>query len=787
VVLQVPAPIVNIARTSLGAQARVLSDAEVLPGFDLHCPLLSLPLAFGTTLETVPAEVPYLAVDPALAKRWRDRIGDGPELRVGLVWAGNAQHKNDRNRSIALDRLAPIFGAAGIRWFSLQLGERKGELAQIASGALTDLSDGLTDFAQSAAALAALDLIITVDTAAAHLAGALAKPVWVLLPFVPDWRWLTEREDSPYYPTARLFRQPARGDWESVALQVRRALDERTGAAAKPTPAEIERLVADASTKLAANDPATEGALNAVLAVDPTRARAWHSLGVIAQKRGEQAKAAGFFRRAIALEPNSADTRNNLGVALGALGRREEAMACYRRALVLRPDYARANLNLGAALMDAGALEEAKEALQRAAALDPKLAEAPYNLGNLHSKQGNDVAAIKCFDRATTLRPDFYEAHNNLGAVLLKTDNYSAAYRSFVRALRLKPDEAEAHYNVAAALIQLGSHDKALASCRRAIAIDPDHAQANFSEAQILLARGNLREGFDKYEWRWRLGTLLPRGFSVPQWNGEALTGRTILLHGEQGYGDTIQGLRYVPLVAEQGGEVVLEVPQPLRRLAARLPGVARLVAYGEPLPRFDLFCPLLSLPRAFRTTLETIPADIPYLGAEPEAIERWRAQLSDGSGLRIGIVWAGSSLHRRDAQRSISIETLSPLLGLDGVRWFSLQVGERAANLALTPAGRITDLAPGLSDFGETAAAIVNLDLVITVDTAVAHLAGALGRKAWIMLPTVSDWRWTIDRDDSPWYPTLRLFRQSRPGDWEGVVARVREALSALLAPADG
>ncbi|MBV8825586.1 MAG: tetratricopeptide repeat protein, partial [Hyphomicrobiales bacterium] len=777
VVLQVPDPVLRIAKSSFGACAQVQSDADVLPAYDLHDPLMSLPLVFGTTVDTIPADIPYLKVDESAAARWRERIVGAEGLKVGLVWAGNPQHQNNRNRSIALDRLAPLFGAPGVSWFSLQVGERKTDLPRLPPGIVTDFSDQLTDFAETAAFVSNLDLVIAVDTATAHLAGALGKPVWILLPFVADWRWLVGREDSRYYPSARLFRQPMRGDWESVALRVRRALDERTGAARAASPA-AARLLAQAQAKFDTGETAAgEAALKAALTADPMHARGWHRLGLLAQGRGEHAEAVGLFHRALALEAEAADTHNNLGVSLGALDRRDEAIACCRRALALRPDYAKACLNLGAALMETDALDEAAHYLNRAATLDPKLAEAPYNLGNLADKRGDEATAADYFRRAAALRPGFYEANNNLGAVLLKAGDVEAAHESFARAVALRPEHAEAHHNLSNALRDLGRCEEALAACRRATALDPTHAQANFSEAMLLLVQGKLREGFDKYEWRWKLGTLVPRGYPVPLWNGEEIAGRTILLHGEQGYGDAIQGLRYVPLVAARGAHVVLEVPPPLLRLAGSVSGVAALVAAGQPLPRFDLVCPLLSLPRAFATTLETIPAKIPYLAAPSDAMARWRGRL-DGPGLKVGIAWAGSPLHRSDARRSIDVEALAPLLKVDGVRWFSLQVGERAGDLAGLPAGSVNDLAPQLTDFAETAAAITELDLVITVDTAVAHLAGALGRPCWVMLRSSPDWRWLLEREDSPWYPTLRLFRQRARGDWAEVVARVRAAL---------
>src|ERR1700730_4602146 len=357
-----------------------------------------------------------------------------------------------------------------------------------------------------------------------------------------------------------------------------------------PSPA---RLLAEAQAKLDGGDRAAgEAALKAALPADPMHARAWHRLAVLAQGRADHATAAAYFRRALALEPDAAEIHNNLGVSLGALGRRDEAIASYRRALALRPDYAKACLNLGAALMDTDALDEAAECLGRAAALDPNLPEAPYNLGNLAEKRGDDAAAAENFRRAAALRPGFYEAHNNLGAVLLKAENAEAASESFARAVALKPENAEAHHNLANALADLGRNQEALAACRRATALDTSHAQANFTEAILLLAPSQLREGFEKYEWRWKLGPLVPRQFPVPLWNGEDLTGRTVLLYGEQGYGDTIHGLRYASLIAARGARVVLEVPPPLLRLRAAVRGVAELVSAGQALPRFDFVCP---------------------------------------------------------------------------------------------------------------------------------------------------------------------------------------------------
>jgi len=771
-----------VARTLSGI-AEVFSQDDVLPQFDLHCPLLSLPLAFNTVLESIPSKETYLAVDSGRNARWREFFKQYSGLKVGLVWAGNPQHKNDRRRSIALSRFAPLLGLKGVQWFSLQVGERASELESLPGATIVDLSQKLTDFDETAAAVANLDLVIAVDTAVAHLAGALGKPVWIMVPYVPDWRWLLGRDESPWYPTARLFRQPAHGDWETPIYCVRRELERRLGRADTILDPQVAKLFAEAAERLEAGDiDAAERALKTLLARDPTQDRAYKTLGVLAQRRSDHASAAPLFRRALALEPNAADAHNNLGVSLLALNRRSDAIASYRRALELRPGYATAHLNLGVALMDNDDRTEAAEHLNRAIELDPKLAEGHYNLGNLSEKNGDYKTAAKHFRRAIALKPNLWDAHNNLGAVLLKAELPADALKAFQHAVALRPDYAEAHHNLGNALSELGRDDEAIASFRYAVELDPNHVQASFAEAMLLLLTGKLREGFEKYESRWRLETLPPRGFSAPLWRGENIDGRTVLLHAEQGYGDTIQCLRYVPMVAARGGRIILEVPRELLRLSVGLPGVAEIIQRGQALPPFDLQCPLFSLPRAFGTTLETIPADIPYLSANPDNVARWQRRLRGGRGPKIGLAWAGSAQHRSDEYRSLTLKQLLPLLRVKGARWFSLQVGNPAVQIRDVADGLITDLSPQLSDFAETAAVIANLDLLISVDTAVAHLAGAMGQPAWVMIRNRPDWRWLLNRENSPWYPSLRLFRQAERGEWADVVERVRVALKSRV-----
>jgi tetratricopeptide (TPR) repeat protein len=550
-----------------------------------------------------------------------------------------------------------------------------------------------------------------------------------------------------------------------------------------------------------------------ILAADAEHAEALHLLGVLAQQVGRPDVAAELIGKAT---QRAADPRyfNNLGTAQRALQRLDDAALSYRRALELRPDFAEALSNLAAVLQEQGDLAAAEDCLRRALALQPAFAEAEYNLANLLRARGDGAAAITHYRAALALAPGFFDAHlnlgaalaeagelaaaaeacrqalalrpndavahNNLGNVLVRLDDLAGAVRSYERAALLAPRYAPALSNLGNALAELGNFAAAADAYRRAVAVEPEHAEAHWGLALARLSEGDCAAGFALYEWRRRVpGFAMPPPPPVPQWRGEPLGGASILLHAEQGFGDTLQFLRYLPAVAARGGRIVLEVPTDLHRLLAGIPQIERLLAAGEPHPPLAWHCPLPSLPLACGTTLATIPADVPYLIVPPEAAARWPERVR-AEGLRVGLAWAGNPRQKRDGQRSMSLAALAPLGAVDGVRFFSLQKGAAAAQLAAAPFP-IVDLSSDLADFAETAAAAAALDLVISVDTSVAHLAGALGLPVWVMLAHVADWRWLSGRDGSPWYPTARLFRQPRRGDWGEVAARVAAALAAL------
>jgi tetratricopeptide (TPR) repeat protein len=521
-----------------------------------------------------------------------------------------------------------------------------------------------------------------------------------------------------------------------------------------------------------------------VLAADAQQFDALHLLGVVRYQQGYNAEAEELIRAARAREPRNVSALSNHGIVLAELGRHADALACYDRALIIEPRHAGVLNNRGATLKQLGRHAEALACYDRAIAIAPDFADAVSNRGMLLDALERFEEALASFDQAIALDPAHARAHHNRGAILHRLDRFEEAAASFDRAIAASPAYANAFYHRGRALKELRRHDEALASYRQAIALDPDNAAAHWEAGLLALLGGDFVAGWQGYEWRFKVEEVAsPRDFAQPQWRGDApLAGRTILLHAEQGFGDTIQFVRYAPLVAARGAAVVLEVQQALISLLHGMTGVSRLVCRGEALPDFDLHCPLASLPLAFATTLDTIPAGASYLRPPAERIATWRTRFPSATPPRprVGLAWSGNPHHKNDRARSVAFEALAPLVAMPGIDFVSLQKNPRETDAeALRRCGNVTDIAAGLDDFADTAAAISLLDLVVTVDTAVAHLAGSLGKPVWILLPVAVDWRWLTDREDSPWYPTARLFRQASPGDWPSVIARVREELA--------
>jgi len=468
------------------------------------------------------------------------------------------------------------------------------------------------------------------------------------------------------------------------------------------------------------------------------------------QAQNQKLDAARGYMRALQLQPGFFEAAFNLAVVLQEMGQGEEAIACYRQALHLKPHYAPAWGNLGVALRDAG--------------------------------QNRD--AIDCFRQALRCKPGIPDVLNNLGNALRAEEESVAAIACFRAALRRSPANAGIMANLGNALREVGRLDEAAETLQHAIQLQPDYAEAHWDLAVTRLLQGDFARGFAEYEWRWRRADFPPRQFAAPLWCGQSLAGRTLLVHAEQGAGDAIQFVRFAGLLAAHDARVVLECPRALVTLFESVDGVQRVIARGDPLPEFDWHVPLLSLPHRLGVTMDSLAAWVPYLRPPPDR----RVPLPPASGghraaLRVGLAWRGNPHYQNDRRRSMSVAALEPMFAATGVAFYSLQVsptveftGEAANRDALI------NLEHLIHDFADTAALMAQLDLVISSDTSVAHLAGALGCPVWVLLSFAPDWRWLLERDDNPWYPTMRLFRQPAPGDWTSVVQQVRTALVERL-----
>ena len=528
---------------------------------------------------------------------------------------------------------------------------------------------------------------------------------------------------------------------------------------------------------------AAEQIYRQILALQPDHAGAWHLLGLVAYQAGKQPLAVQYIEYAIRLSADVAAFHSNLGLAYRALGRLDDAAACWRRAVELEPNFAAAHGNLGNVLQELGRPDQAVACHRRALELRPDFAEAHYNLGSALKDQGKLDEAIACYRRALELNPQYVEAYNNLGIACKDQGKLDEAVACFRRALELKPGYAEAQLNMGNHFLRQAKLDDALACYNRSVELKPDYAQAHWNRSLTWLLAGDWQRGWPEYEWRWQTKGFSPRRFPQPLWRGEPLAGKTILLHAEQGLGDTIQFIRYAPIVRRRGGRVVVECHKLLLGLLEGCPGVDQLVEQGEELPAFDYYAPLVSVPGILKTTPETIPASIPYLFVKPAILESWRNRLAEFGGFKIGIGWQGNPLHANDRFRSIPLGFFEPLAHLPEVRLFSLQRGPGVEQLQeLGDRFPVADLGSRLGDFLDAAAVMMNLDLVIACDTAPVHLAGALGVPVWVALPLSPDWRWLLDRSDSPWYPTMRLFRQKELCDWAGVFEEMRAALCRRL-----
>jgi tetratricopeptide (TPR) repeat protein len=529
-----------------------------------------------------------------------------------------------------------------------------------------------------------------------------------------------------------------------------------------------------------------------VLRAQPDWFDALHLLGVIKLQGGKAGAACTHLEQALKLNPSSAQVMSNLGMALAALTRDQEALAILDKAVAIMPTSMEAITNRGNVLMKLGRPSDALAAFDAALVLAPGFPGALANRGNALAALGRCDEALAQYDAVLAVMPAHAETHLNRGSALNALSRAAEAVAAFDRALALRPDYVKAHIGRGAARQALNQQREALADFERAIALDKSNADAHHNAALARLTLGDYRRGFEQYEWRWQRSGMPARrrNLGKPLWLGEyPLARKRILIAAEQGLGDCIQFARYVPLLARAGATVVLEAPPPLCSLFARLDGAATVVARGDALPDFDVYCPAGSLPRALRTEVSSIPAEVPYLRANEAHIGKWRERIERLPRPRIAVAWAGSADHVNDRNRSLQLRQVAPLFSLNA-GFVSIQRDSRAADAEeLTRQLALTHVGDALADFDDTAAVVTLADLVITVDTSVAHLAGALGRPTCVLVPFWPDWRWMLERTDTPWYPTMRLCRQPKAGDWPSVIAQVAEMVrtGAYAVPHEG
>lgn len=511
----------------------------------------------------------------------------------------------------------------------------------------------------------------------------------------------------------------------------------------------IDGLLTDAEAALAAGNAAKARVIyGGVLAVNPDHVLALRQLAAFALAEGRHEEALGLFDRALSLKPEDPDLYHGIATTLRLMGRIDEAILAFTGAL----------------------------------RVDPRHHPALYDLALIYQQQGRLADADRLYDRASVARWDHFESILNRGVVLFRQDRLTESERWFHHAALLRPADPRPLINLAMIYRVWGRTDGALRCLKRSVELAPDDPDAHWNLANALLVSGELARGWAEYEWRFRRPGRAERPIDLPRWAGEALDGKTLLLTAEQGLGDMIHFARFATALADMGARVVLECHPGLERLLATAPGVARTIALGAGTGGADLYLPIMSVPHAIGFSFADQPARVPYLRI-PEPV---RVPALPKGGFKVGLVWRGNPRHENDAHRSVALTDLAPLIQVAGVSYLSLQIGEGRAELAAYPS--IADFTPHIADFADTAAVVEQLDLVISVDTAVAHLAGALAKPVWILVGRGNDWRWFAERSDSPWYPTARLFRQAAPRDWAPAVSDMAERLTALVqgAPVD-
>ena len=768
VLLEVPKSLLGLMQSLEGVDELIEPGAE-LPQFDYQTPLGSLPLAFKTEVEAIPDAAGYVHVDEAKRVAWQARLGPKRKPRVGVVWSSASGFKGDASRSMTLEQFVTCLDFEAYEVVCLQkVIKAEDKAAFDALGKMAFYGDELEDFADTAALASCMDLVISTCTSVPHLTAALGIPTWVLLQYVPDWRWLLDRSDSPWYSSVRLFRQSQSTQWGAVLADVLQELQSSvqvwsfveqgaesprlvSKSVACPVVHRVPEVKALFSQGLALHQ---EGAFEEakaiyeqVLVVEPNHFDALQLSGAIELQKNNLELALEWLDKAISINANSATAYSNRGLALQRLGRLDESLASFDKALAINPQEADAYFNRGVALQGLDRLED----------------------------------ALASYDKAIQYRPDFANIYFKRATALKNMQRFEEALRSLDQAKALGLESAELYLERGWVLQLLRRFEDALVSYDQTLAMKADDAVTLFHKSLALLSLSKWRQGWALYENRWVMSSEKARDFSQPLWLGqEDLTGKTCLLYQEQGLGDVIQFCRYARHVKALGAKVLLEVPKCLLGLMQTLEGVDVLIEYGvdltrPDLPPFDYQVPLGSLPLALKTEVETIPDAAGYLRVNEAKRAVWQERLGAKRKPRVGVVWSSVSGFKDDAQRSMKLEEFAQCLDFERFEVVCLQKVIKAEDQAAFDAlGKMTFYGDELEDFADTAALASCMDLVISTCTSVPHLTAALGIPTWVLLQYVPDWRWLLDRSDSPWYSSVRLFRQSQPTQWGPVLAQV-------------
>jgi tetratricopeptide (TPR) repeat protein len=522
-----------------------------------------------------------------------------------------------------------------------------------------------------------------------------------------------------------------------------------------------------------------------ILRKQPKNSDVLQFLGILCYRMHDYDAAISHLKKALSINPSNAETHYNIGRAYEAREQLDEAIQSYKSALRMKAYFVDAHINLGNLLQKKGQLDDAIFNYQRAIELDPNHAGGYYNLGIMFQEKNRLDKAIPAFQNAIRINPQYADAYHDLGYVFHMNRQFNEAVECYHKAIQVNRGMFDAYNNLGRVYQELCQVDEAISSYRKALDISPEFAEAHCNLALALLLTGDYVHGWKEYEWRWKLKDASRYDFPQQVWDGSNIPGKKVFLYAEQGFGDTIQFIRFVSLIAEQGATVIIECHKELKSLIQQVKGVHSVITREDPLPEFDVLYPLLSLPLVFDITPERIPAKIPYVVPDTIIMQKWKDRIQpDTARFKIGLVWSSNPINTKIYyKKSFSLYTFYPLAKFNDVSFYSLQKGEAAAEAKNPPDGmRLVDYTEEIHDFSDTAALIENLDLVISVDTAVAHLAGALGKPVWTLLPDSPDWRWMLNRNDSPWYPTMRLFRQPSPGDWGSVMDNVEKELWKIM-----